>query len=99
MISTLQILRETLASEMRRDPNILIMGEDIARYGGAFGVTKGLLDEFGPERVRNTPISEQALVGAAIGAAVAGLRPVVEITYVGCQAGTSSFGKSFIEKS
>ncbi|MCL1888144.1 MAG: alpha-ketoacid dehydrogenase subunit beta [Kiritimatiellaeota bacterium] len=81
MISTLQIIRETLAAEMRRDPDILLMGEDIARYGGAFGVTKGLLDEFGPERVRNTPISEQALVGTAIGAAVAGLRPVVEIMF------------------
>ncbi len=79
--STIQILRETLAAEMRRDPQILIMGEDIARYGGAFGVTKGLLDEFGPERIRNTPISEQAIVGAAIGAAVAGLRPVVEIMF------------------
>jgi len=81
MISTLQILRETLASEMRRDPSIFVMGEDIARYGGAFGVTKGLLDEFGPERIRNTPISEQALVGTAIGAAVAGMRPVVEIMF------------------
>ena len=81
MISTLQILRETLAAEMRRDPKIFLMGEDIARYGGAFGVTKGLLDEFGPERVRNTPISEQAMVGTAIGAAVAGLRPVVEIMF------------------
>ena len=72
MIPTLQIIRETLAAEMRRDPSIFLMGEDIARYGGAFGVTKGLLDEFGPERVRNTPISEQAMVGTAIGAAVAG---------------------------
>ena len=80
-VPVLQIIRETLAAEMRRDPAIFLMGEDIARYGGAFGVTKGLLDEFGPERVRNTPISEQAMVGTAIGAAVAGLRPVVEIMF------------------
>ena len=75
-------LRETLAAELRRDPAVLLMGEDIGAYGGAFGVTKGLLAEFGPERIRDTPISEQALVGTAIGAAAAGLRPVVEIMFM-----------------
>jgi len=76
-----QMLRETLAAELRRDPDLFLMGEDIAAYGGAFGVTRGLADEFGVGRVRDTPISEQALVGTAIGAAVAGSRPVVEIMF------------------
>ena len=66
---------------MRKDDDIFIMGEDIAEMGGSMGVTQGLLDEFGPERVRNTPISEMAIVGAGIGAAMAGMRPVVEIMY------------------
>jgi pyruvate dehydrogenase E1 component beta subunit len=60
------------------DPNVLIMGEDIGAYGGAYSVTAGLLDEFGPERVRDTPISEAAFVGAGIGAAVGGLKPIIE---------------------
>ena len=66
---------------MREDEDVFIMGEDIAEMGGSMGVTQGLLDEFGPERVRNTPISEMAIVGAGIGAAMAGMRPVVEIMY------------------
>src|SRR3712207_2297000 len=66
---------------MRRDEDVFIMGEDIAEMGGSMGVTQGLLDEFGPERVRNTPISEMAIVGAGIGAAMQGMRPVVEIMY------------------
>jgi pyruvate/2-oxoglutarate/acetoin dehydrogenase E1 component len=66
---------------MRADDGVFIMGEDIAEMGGSMGVTQGLLDEFGPERVRNTPISEMAIVGAGIGAAMAGMRPVVEIMY------------------
>lgn len=77
-----QIIRETLAAEMRRDPSVFLMGEDIGVYGGAFGVTRGLIAEFGPERVRDTPISEQALTGIAIGAAVAGQRPVIEIMFM-----------------
>ena len=77
-----QILRETLADALRRDPRVFLMGEDIGTYGGAFGVTRGLLQEFGPERVRDTPISEPAFVGAAIGAAAAGSRPVVEIMFM-----------------
>lgn len=74
-----QALNEVLRTEMARDPNIYLAGEDIALRGGAFGVTQGLLDEFGPERVRDTAISETAIVGHAVGAAATGLRPVVEI--------------------
>lgn len=76
------LIRETLADALRRDPAVFLMGEDIGAYGGAFGVTRGLLDEFGPARVRNTPISEAALTGMAIGAALAGLRPVAEIMFM-----------------
>jgi pyruvate dehydrogenase E1 component beta subunit len=81
-ITFTQILRETLAAELRRDPSVFLMGEDIGVYGGAFGVTRGLIAEFGPGRVRDTPISEQALTGIAIGAAVAGQRPVIEIMFM-----------------
>jgi pyruvate dehydrogenase E1 component beta subunit len=77
-----QLVRETLAAELRRDPSVFLMGEDIGVYGGSFGVTRGLIDEFGPERIRDTPISEQALTGVAIGAAVAGQRPVIEIMFM-----------------
>jgi pyruvate dehydrogenase E1 component beta subunit len=66
---------------MREDEDVFIMGEDIAEMGGSMGVTQGMVDEFGPERVRNTPISEMALAGAAIGAAMQGMRPVAEIMY------------------
>ena len=76
-----EAVRDALAGAMRKDDDIFIMGEDIAEMGGSMGVTQGLLDEFGPERVRNTPISEMAIVGAGIGAAMAGMRPVVEIMY------------------
>ncbi len=70
-----------MSEAMRRDESIFIMGEDIAEMGGSMGVTQGMLEEFGPERVRNTPISEMAIVGAGIGAAIAGMRPIVEIMY------------------
>jgi len=76
-----EAVRDGLAAAMRNDRNVFIMGEDIAEMGGSMGVTQGLVDEFGPERVRNTPISEMAIVGAGIGAAMAGMRPVVEIMY------------------
>jgi acetoin:2,6-dichlorophenolindophenol oxidoreductase subunit beta len=76
-----EAVRDTLAHAMRDDPDVFVMGEDIAEMGGSMGVTQGLLDEFGPERVRNTPISEMAIVGAGIGAAMQGMRPVVEIMY------------------
>src|SRR5216117_813816 len=80
-LSYREAVRDALATAMRRDEDVFIMGEDIAEMGGSMAVTQGLLDEFGPERVRNTPISEMAIVGAGIGAAMAGMRPVVEIMY------------------
>ena len=81
-ITFTQIIRETLEAELRRDPSVFLMGEDIGVYGGSFGVTRGLINEFGPARIRDTPISEQALTGIAIGAAVAGQRPVIEIMFM-----------------
>ena len=81
-ITYAEAVREALRQEMLRDPDVFLLGEDIGAYGGAFKVTKGMLEEFGPERVRDTPISEAAIVGAAIGAALMGLRPVAEIMYM-----------------
>src|ERR1700687_5704650 len=80
-ISYREAVRETLGDALRADEDVFLMGEDIAEMGGSMGVTQGLLDEFGPDRVRNTPISEIAIVGAGIGAAIQGMRPVVEIMY------------------
>src|SRR5437588_118785 len=80
-LSYREAVRDALSTAMRRDDDVFVMGEDIAEMGGSMGVTQGMLDEFGPERVRNTPISEMALVGAGIGAAVQGMRPVVEVMY------------------
>jgi pyruvate/2-oxoglutarate/acetoin dehydrogenase E1 component len=80
-LSYREAVRDALAQAMRADEDVFIMGEDIAEMGGSMGVTQGLLDEFGPERVRNTPISEMAIVGAGIGAAMQGMRPVVEVMY------------------
>jgi pyruvate dehydrogenase E1 component beta subunit len=76
-----EAVRDALSSAMRADEDVFVMGEDIAEMGGSMGVTQGMLAEFGPERVRNTPISEMAIVGAGIGAAMQGMRPVVEIMY------------------
>jgi acetoin:2,6-dichlorophenolindophenol oxidoreductase subunit beta len=70
-----------IAQEMRRDPSVVLLGEDVAAAGGVFKTTVGLLEEFGPERVRDTPISEQAILGAAMGAAMTGLRPIAEIMF------------------
>jgi len=81
-ITYLEAVREALIQEMRRDPSVFLIGEDIGTYGGAFGVTRGLLEEFGPERVRETPISEAAIAGAATGAALMGMRPVMEIMFM-----------------
>ena len=75
-------LRLGLQESMQSDPTIVILGEEVGRYGGAYGVTKGLLNEFGRDWVRDTPISEEILVGAAVGAAMTGLRPVAELMYV-----------------
>jgi pyruvate/2-oxoglutarate/acetoin dehydrogenase E1 component len=80
-LSYQEAIREALREEMLRDERVLLLGEDIAKHGGAFGVTRTLFDQFGPERVRNTPISENAIVGAAVGAAVVGMRPVAEIMF------------------
>ena len=77
-----EAIREALREEMRRDPTVFLLGEDIGKHGGAFGVTRTLFDEFGPERVRNTPISENTIIGAATGAALVGLRPVAEIMFI-----------------
>ena len=77
-----QAIQEALREEMHRDPNVFVMGEDVGLYGGAYGATRGLFEEFGPERVRDTPISEATIGGAAVGAAMCGLRPVAEIMYV-----------------
>src|SRR5918996_4534694 len=80
-LSYREAVRDALASAMRADEDVFVMGEDIAEMGGSMGVTQGMLDEFGAERVRNSPISEMALVGAGIGAAMQGMRPVVEVMY------------------
>jgi pyruvate dehydrogenase E1 component beta subunit len=80
-LSYREAVRDALSTAMRRDEDVFIMGEDIAEMGGSMGVTVGMLEEFGPERVRNTPISEAAIVGAGIGAAMQGMRPIVEVMY------------------
>ena len=76
-----EAVRDGIAQEMRRDNNVVFLGEDVAAAGGVFKTTVGLLEEFGPERVKDTPISEQAIVGAAMGAAMTGLRPIAEIMF------------------
>jgi acetoin:2,6-dichlorophenolindophenol oxidoreductase subunit beta len=76
-----EALREALRYEMTRDKRVFVMGEDVALFGGAYGVTRGLLQEFGQDRVLDTPISEAAMVGLAVGAAINGMRPVVEIQF------------------
>ena len=81
-ISYTEALREALAEELARDPTVFLLGEDIGCYGGAFGITRGLRDTFGPDRVINTPISELSFVGAAVGASLVGSRPVVEIMFM-----------------
>jgi pyruvate/2-oxoglutarate/acetoin dehydrogenase E1 component len=81
-ISYAQALVEAMREEMIRDPNVFIMGEDVGLYGGAYGATRGLLQEFGEWRVLDTPISEATIGGAAVGAAMAGMRPIAEIMYV-----------------
>ncbi|MFE3651344.1 alpha-ketoacid dehydrogenase subunit beta [Streptomyces sp. NPDC059101] len=77
-----EAMREALREALRSDERVFLMGEDVGRYGGCFGVSLGLLEEFGPERIRDTPLSESAFVGAGIGAALNGMRPIVEIMTV-----------------
>src|SRR5512140_3376521 len=78
----LEAVRAALREEMKRDERVFLLGEDIGRYGGAFGVTHGMLDEFGSERVRETPISEATIVATAVGASMLGMRPVAEIMFM-----------------
>ncbi len=80
-LSYREAVRDALSRAMREDESVFILGQDIAEMGGSMGVTQGMLDEFGSDRVRNTPISEMALVGTAIGAAIQGMRPVAEVMY------------------
>jgi 2-oxoisovalerate dehydrogenase E1 component beta subunit len=80
-LTYLEAIREALAEEMRRDPKVFVLGEDVGAYGGAFGATQGLYDEFGEMRVVDTPISESAIVGVSIGAALRGYRPVAEMQF------------------
>lgn len=77
-----QAINDALKIEMQRDPNVYIVGEDVGTFGGCFGVTTGLINQFGAKRVRDTPIAESAIIGSAVGAAVAGLRPVAELMFV-----------------
>ena len=77
-----QAINRALADAMASDPAVVLFGEDVAVAGGPFGVTRGLLDKFGPQRVRDTPISEATIVGAAVGAAMSGLKPVVEVMFM-----------------
>jgi pyruvate dehydrogenase E1 component beta subunit len=81
-ISYLEAIRQALWQEMKRDERVFLLGEDIGAYGGAFGLTHGMLAEFGPERIRETPISEATIVAAAIGASLLGMRPVAEIMFM-----------------
>lgn len=77
-----QAVAEAMAEEMARDERVFLMGEDVGKHGGAFAASKGLFEEFGPSRVKDTPISESAIVGAGVGAALTGMRPIVEIMYI-----------------
>ncbi len=77
-----EAMRQAIREALQRDPRVFLMGEDVGRYGGCYAVSKGLLEEFGPERIRDTPLSESAFVGAGIGAAMGGMRPIVEIMTV-----------------
>ncbi|MED5053385.1 alpha-ketoacid dehydrogenase subunit beta [Anoxybacillus rupiensis] len=80
-ITYLEAVREAMSQEMRKNQDVYLLGEDIGVYGGAFGVTRGMIEEFGPERVRNTPISEAAIAGAAVGSALTGMRPILELQF------------------
>ncbi len=82
VLTYLEAIRQGIWEEMERDPSVFLMGEDIGAYGGAFKVTAGMLEKFGEERVIDTPISESAIVGAAVGAALMGMRPVVEMQFM-----------------
>ncbi|MFC2143098.1 alpha-ketoacid dehydrogenase subunit beta [Candidatus Aenigmatarchaeota archaeon] len=78
----MEAIKEAISEEMRKDGKVIMMGEDIAEYGGVFKLSKGMLDEFGPQRIINTPMSEAAITGCAIGMAITGMRPIVEIMFM-----------------
>lgn len=80
-LTYLEAIREAMQQKMREDSSVYLIGEDIAEYGGAFGVTVGMLEEFGKERIINTPISEEAIIGVATGSAITGMRPIAEIMF------------------
>jgi pyruvate/2-oxoglutarate/acetoin dehydrogenase E1 component len=98
-ITLLEAIREALWEEMERDPTVVALGEDIGVYGGAFKVTEGLLGQFGPERVIDTPISETAIVGAACGMSYLGLRPVAEMQFIDFIACCFNQVTNFVAKS
>ena len=81
IITYAEAIREAIGQSMEKDPNVFMLGEDIGVYGGAFGVSGDLYHRFGEERVRDTPISEMGIVGAAVGAALVGMKPIVEIQF------------------
>lgn len=82
LLTTSKAIAEAIAQEMERDPSVFVMGEDIGAYGGIFGATEGLLKKFGPARIVDTPISEMGFIGAAVGAATEGMRPIAELMFV-----------------
>ena len=82
LLTTSKAVSEAIAQEMERDPTVFVLGEDIGTYGGIFGATEGLLAKFGPERIMDTPISETGFIGAAVGAAISGMRPIAELMFV-----------------
>ena len=81
-LTYLEAIREAMTQKMQQDENVFLLGEDIGTYGGAFGVSRGMIEEFGPERILDTPISEAAIAGAATGAALMGMRPILEIMFM-----------------
>ena len=95
MVTYLDAVREALRSEMERDPSVLLLGEDLGLYGGAFRLTEGFLDAFGPERVLDTPISEEGFTGMAVGLALEGFRPVVEFQFLDFTASAFNMIRNF----
>jgi len=81
-LSMMEAIREAMTKKMREDPTVFVMGEDVGAFGGCFGVTAGMFEEFGPERVRDTPISEGVIIGCAVGAAATGTRPIAELMFI-----------------
>ncbi|HZC99448.1 MAG TPA: alpha-ketoacid dehydrogenase subunit beta, partial [Actinomycetes bacterium] len=81
LLTTSKAISEAIAQEMERDPSVFVMGEDVGTYGGIFGATEGLLAKYGPQRVMDTPISETGFIGAAVGAALSGMRPIAELMF------------------